>query len=184
MVQQIAALENRRRQRNKPIAKKNGFPRKDTCAKAHFLRTSSKNPGVHPNHIARGAIAINKKILIVTVVLFCLILGGELWLPLLEELVILAFEWAHKTLDVFYEDVVGLEPEATQKAAAYTGLLLLIALLAWGGRALHKKYRLFKASWGDRKAALKARWAALPWFTKLGYVVGYVGLVGILAMFL
>lgn len=148
------------------------------------MRTSPKNSGNHRNHIARGAIAINKKILIVTAVLFSLILGGELWLPLLEELVILAFEWAHKALDVFYEDVVGLEPEATQKAAAYTGLLLLIALLAWGGHALYKKCLLFKASWGDRKADWKACWAALPWFTKLGYIVGYVGLVGILAMFL
>ncbi len=129
-----------------------------------------------PKSHRKGATAINKKFLIATAILLGLILGGEL-LPLLEELGILAFEWAHKTLDVLYGDVFGLEQEASQKASAYTGLFLLIGLLVWGSRVLRKKYQLVKASW-------KTRWATLHWFTKLAYVVGFVGLVGILAMFI
>jgi hypothetical protein len=120
----------------------------------------------------------------VTAVLFGLVLGGEILLPLLEELGLLAFEWAHKTLDVFFEVLIGLESESSQKASAYTGLILLVALLVWGGRVLHKKYQLFMASWGDIKSEWLAWWNTLPWFTKLAYIVGGLGLFGILAMFI
>jgi hypothetical protein len=125
---------------------------------------------------------------LITAVLFGLALGGEMLLPLLEEVAMLAFEWAHKTLDILFTDVFGFGDDASQKASAWTGLLLILGLLGWGGYVLRQKYLRAKTAaprwWAEQKAEWKVRWAALPWFTKLAYVVGYAGLVGILAMFI
>jgi len=99
----------------------------------------------------------------------------------------LAFEWAHKTLDVLYTDLFGLEDDASQKASAWTGLFLLLGLLAWGGYTLRQKYLRAKAIaphwWAERKAELKAWWATLPWTLKLAHATGCLVLLGILAMF-
>jgi hypothetical protein len=49
---------------------------------------------------ATGEKTINKKVFLIIAALLGLILGGEMMLPLLEELVVLALEWVHKTLDI------------------------------------------------------------------------------------
>jgi hypothetical protein len=120
--------------------------------------------------------------------LFGLILGGELLLPLIEELADLAFEWTHKTLDLLFSEVFGLAEEASQKASAWSLLLLITALLAWAGYILRQKYLLVKESaphwWAERKAELKTWWASLPWTLKLAHLAGCLLLVGILAMFI
>lgn len=119
-----------------------------------------------------------------------LVISGEMLLlfELLEEVGMLAFEWGHKSLDLLYADVFGLKEEASQKASAWTGLFLIIILLGWGCYVLRLKYLQAKAAapqwWADRKAEWKAWWAVLPWFTKLAYILGYFGLLGILAMFI
>jgi hypothetical protein len=109
--------------------------------------------------------------------LFGLILGGELLLPVIEEVGLLALEWAHKTLDILYEDVLGFGDEASKKASAYTGLLLIIALLVWVGYKLHQKYL-------RTKAVMSQWWASLTWLVKLLYIAGGLVLIGILAMFI
>ena len=68
-----------------------------------------------------------------------LILGGEMMLPVLEEVAMLAFEWVHKTLDVLYEDVIGLAEESAKKASAWTGFVLLIGLTVWGWMKLYQQ---------------------------------------------
>ncbi len=117
-----------------------------------------------------------------------MILSGEMWLPLVEELGILALEWAHKTLDFLYEDVLGLEDDASKKASAWTGFLLIIILIVWGGRKLHQLYQHMKATfpqwWLEKKAGMSNWWASLPWLLKLAYIAGSLGLIGILAMFI
>jgi diacylglycerol kinase len=132
--------------------------------------------------------AINKKFLIIIAALFGLILGGELLLPLIEELADLAFEWAHKTLDLLFSEVFGLAEEASQKASAWSLLLLIVALFAWAGYILRQKYLDAKAAlpcwWAERKAEVKTWWNALPWTHKLAHVAGCVVLLGILAMFI
>ncbi|MFM8333676.1 MAG: hypothetical protein ACKN9T_18510 [Candidatus Methylumidiphilus sp.] len=118
--------------------------------------------------------------------IYALLLGGEVWLPLLEEAGFLALEWAHKLLDVLYESVFGFGHELAARASAWTGLFLILGLIGWAGYALRVQYLRFKANgpawWAGRKAALSAKWKALPWFHKLAYVVGYLGLVLLLAV--
>ena len=137
---------------------------------------------------ARGAAAINKKYLIVIAALFGLVLGGELLLPLLEEVADLAFEWTHKTLDLLFSEVFGLAEEGAQKASAWSLLLLIVALLGWGGYLLRKKFLQAKAAlplWrAERKAELQAWWIELPWTLKLAHVAGVLALLGILALFI
>ncbi len=120
-------------------------------------------------------------------VLFVLILGGELMLPFFEELGVLALEWAHKTLDFLFEDVLGLEDEASKKASAWTGFLLIIVLAVWTGSKLYQQYLRLKASfpqwWTERKVEMNDWWSSLPLSLKLAYlIVGSLGLVGILVM--
>jgi len=107
---------------------------------------------------------------------------------LLEEVGMLAFEWAHKTLDVLYTDVIGLEDEKSQRASAWTGLFLLIGLVGWGGYKLYLKFLKLKAAWpfwwAARKAELKAWWADLPWHIKLAHIAGSLAVLGILSMFI
>jgi hypothetical protein len=117
-----------------------------------------------------------------------LILSGELLLPFFEELGILALEWAHKTLDFLYEDVLGLEDDASKKASAWTGFLLIIVLIGWGCHKLHQLYQRTKVAfpqwWTERMAEMIDWWASLPWLFKLAYIVGSLGLIGILALFI
>jgi hypothetical protein len=100
----------------------------------------------------------------------------------------LAFEWAHKMLDLLYTDVFGLEDEASQKASAWTGLLLLIGLSGWGGYVLRQKYLQAKVAaphwWAERKTEFKTWWGALPWTHKLAHVLGGLALVAVLALFI
>jgi hypothetical protein len=109
--------------------------------------------------------------------LFGLILGGELLLPVIEEVGLLALEWAHKTLDILFEDVLGFGDEASKKASAYTGLLLIITLLVWGCYKLYQQYQ-------RTKILVSQWWASLTWFVKLLYIAGGLVLIGILAMFI
>ena len=119
-----------------------------------------------------------------------LTISGELLLLFerLEESVVLAFEWAHKTLDILYADVFGLEDEKSQKASAWTGLFLLIGLVGWGGYKLYRLYLRAKAAapqwWAERKADFKAWWSELPWHLKLAHIAGGLAMLGILAMFI
>ncbi len=100
----------------------------------------------------------------------------------------LAFEWAEKTGDILFEEVVGLAPEASQKATAWTGLFLIIGLLSWGGYALRQKYLRAKAAapkWlSDRKTEMKTWWAALPWTQKLAHIVGGLVLLSLMVLFI
>jgi hypothetical protein len=114
---------------------------------------------------------------LIIAVLFGLILGRELLLPVIEEVGLLALEWAHKTLDIIYEDVLGFGDEASKKASAYTGVLLIIALLVWVGYKLHKKYLRTKAD-------MSKWWASLTLFVKLLYITGGLVLIGIFVMFI
>ena len=118
-----------------------------------------------------------------------MILSGELWLPLVEELGFLAIEWAHKILDILFEDIVGMGEEAAKKASAYTLFgIAPVVLLVWGGYKLHHQYQRMRLAfpqwWVERKAELHHWWADQPWLYKLAYVLGGLGLVGILAMFI
>jgi len=153
------------------------------CITFRFLKTSPIIPGCRPSgrpHISGGK-AINKKYLIITGAVFVLILSGEVWLPLLEEIIELAFEWAHKTLDLLYAHVFGLDDEAAPKASAWTGLFLLVGLAAWGGYALYRKMPQW---WATGKADFKAWWLGLPWHLRLAYIAGGLVMLGILAMFI
>lgn len=128
----------------------------------------------------KGEIAINKKYLII-LALFGLILGGELLLPLLEEIVDLLFEWIHKILDFIYADVFGLEDEKAQKAAAWTLFFLIVALIGLGSYLLYLKMPKW---WANQKANLKIWWSELPWLLKLAHIAGGLAMLGILAMFI
>ena len=131
---------------------------------------------------------INKKILLIFAGLVALILSGELMLPVLEEVGVLALEWAHKTLDLLYEHVFGLGDEASKKASAWTGLFLLIGLIVWGCIKLHQYYLRVKAAmpswWAETKSDLKLWWAGLSWMQKIGVVILLTALLGVLAMFI
>lgn len=120
--------------------------------------------------------------------LFALVLGGEALLPLLEELVMLALEWAHKTLDLLFEEVIGLEEEMSKKASAYTGLLLLIALIVWGSHKIHQKFQQMKASfplwWAESKAEMNSWWRNLAWSQKVLFALVLLALVASLSMFI
>ena len=133
-----------------------------------------------------GRKTINKKILFIIVILFSLVLGGELMLPLIEELGVLALEWAHKTLDFLYEDVLGMEDDASKKASAWTGFLLIIALVAWAGYKLYQQYLRLKATfpkwWKGRKKEMNDWWTSLSPFLKLAYLIGGLVLMAILVM--
>ncbi len=100
----------------------------------------------------------------------------------------LAFEWSHKTLDLFFEHVFRLDYEASAKASAWTGLFLLIGLFGWGCYWLRQKYLRAKLAaphwWAEKKAELKIWWDALPWFQKLAHVAAGLLMLGILAMFI
>lgn len=103
-------------------------------------------------------------------------------LPLIEELGMLAFEWTHKTLDVLYADVFGLGDDASQKASAWTLLLLGVGLLAWLGYVLRLKYLKAKAAAPAWWEGRKLWWSALPWPVKLAYIAGGLGVAGVLVM--
>ena len=118
-----------------------------------------------------------------------LIVSGELWLPLVEELGFLAIEWAHKILDILFEDILGLEEEAAKKASAYTLFgIAPVVLLVWGGYKLHQQYQRMRLAfpqwWAERKAETHDWWTALPWVQKLAFVLGGFGLLAILTMFI
>ncbi len=131
---------------------------------------------------------INKKILLIFAGLVALILSGELMLPVLEEIGVLALEWVHKTLDLLYEHVFGLGDEASKKASAWTGLFLLIGLIVWGCIKLHQYYLRVKAAmpswWAATKSDLKLWWVGLSWMQKIGVVILLTALLGGLAMFI
>ena len=133
-----------------------------------------------------GRTTINKKLLFIVVILFSLVLGGELMLPFIEELGVLALEWAHKTLDFLFEDILGLEDDASKKASAWTGFLLIIVLVSWGAYKLYQQYLGLKVAfpkwWGKRKKEMNDWWTSLPPFLKLAYVLGSLVLMGILVM--
>ena len=107
-------------------------------------------------------------------------------LPFIEELGVLALEWAHKTLDFLFEDIIGLEDDASKKASAWTGFLLIIMLVVWGGYKLYQQYLRMKVAlpgwWRKRKHEMNDWWTSLSPFIKLVYVLGGLVLVGILVM--
>lgn len=107
-------------------------------------------------------------------------------LEILEEAGILAFEWTEKTLDVFYESLFDMAPESAQKATAWTGLLLILLLIGWGGRSVHGNYHKTKANFShwrkDKKAELEAWWQGLPWSMKIAHALGLSLLIVVLMM--
>jgi hypothetical protein len=132
----------------------------------------------------KGEAAINKKTILTISVIFGLLLGGELLLPLLEEGGLLAFETIERLMDVFFEAVFDMDAYAAQKATAWTGLFLIVALLAWSGYVLRKKYLLAKEAapqwWEDKKSD----WRALSWKEKLIYIAVGAAMLGVLILFI
>ena len=135
---------------------------------------------------ATGEKTINKKVFLIIAALLGLILGGEMMLPLLEELVILALEWVHKTLDILYEDVLGFGEESAKKASAWTGVLLLIGLIVWGCMKLYQQIRrliaAFPTWWKESKAEFNAWWSSLSVLYKSLVVFGFIIFLGFLTM--
>lgn len=107
-------------------------------------------------------------------------------LPVLEEVAMLAFEWVHKTLDVLYEDVIGLAEESAKKASAWTGFVLLIGLTVWGCMKLYQQIvRMIAAfpTWRKQsKANFHTWWASLSMIHKILYAIGSIIILGLLAM--
>ena len=125
-------------------------------------------------------------------VVLLLILGGEVvaetLLEVLEEVGFLAFEWAEKTLDLLFEELLDLTPEAAQKTTAWFGLLMIMGLVGWLCYWLYRQYGRFKAGfshWREAKIAeLEAWWGELPWLEKLFHVLFGFALLGILVLFI
>lgn len=88
--------------------------------------------------------------------------------------IILALEWLELTVDVLYEEVLSLTPEASQMATAWTGFLAALALLVWGGWKLRRLYLNYKdrgVAWKQaRQEEFRQWWRRLSWLKKLGYV--------------
>jgi hypothetical protein len=116
--------------------------------------------------------------------IFGLLLGGELLLPVLEEIGMLLFEWVEKTMDIFFEEAFEMAPAAAQKATAWTGLLLILGLLGWGGYSLHQRYLRMKAAAPQWWAEQMRAWNGLPWRAKLSYIALAAALLSILALFI
>ena len=109
-------------------------------------------------------------------------------LNVVEELGELAFEWAHKTLDILYEDILGFEEEQAKKASAWSGFALLIAIVAWVCYKLYHQCLHWKTAfpqwWKASKAEWGVWWASLSMVYKLVYVGLLILLLSILAMFI
>ena len=133
----------------------------------------------------KGA-AINKKFLFIVACLFGLVLGGELLLPVVEEVAILAFEWIEKTVDALYETVFDMASESAQKAGAWTLLFLFTGLLIWASYFVHGKYLQAKRAapiwWAGKKSELQRWWSSLTITMKLAHIAGYLALVVILVL--
>lgn len=110
-------------------------------------------------------------------------MGGELLLPLLEELAMLAFESVESLMDVFFEAVFDMDAYQAQKATAWTGLATITALLGWSGYVARKKYLLAKEAAPQWWAGKKADWRALSWKDKLIYVGVGLAMLGVLVLF-
>ena len=117
-----------------------------------------------------------------------LILGGDFLLHFFEEVGFLTLEWAHKMLDMLFEDVLGFNEEASKKASAYSGISLLIVLTGWGGYTLYQLWLNLMASfpqwWAELKVEFNHWWTGLPLMLKLIYAASVFGLMGILVMFI
>ena len=98
----------------------------------------------------------------------------------------ITLEWAEKTGDILFEEVLDLTPESAQKATAWTGLFLAIGLSGWGGYKLRQKYLRAKVAapdwWKDKKTQMKTWWAALTWTQKLGQIVGWMVLLSLMIL--
>lgn len=108
-----------------------------------------------------------------------MILGGELLIPALEEVLDLGHEFIHKILYMLYADVFGMVHEEADKTAAWTGLIIIVGLLGYG---FYRLVRAMPGWWANHKAEFKDWWQPLPWYLQLGYVLGGVALLGGLAM--
>lgn len=112
-----------------------------------------------------------------------------LWDELLGWLVhaiILALEWLELTVDVLYEELLSLTPEASQLATAWTGLAALIALITWSGFKLRKfylRYREQGMAWKQaKKDEFRTWWGMQPWFKKLGYAASLCAFLALMVL--
>lgn len=115
-----------------------------------------------------------------------LALSVELWIPIADEAVFYSLETLELLLDVLYEKGLGLDEEATQKATAWTGLLLSIGLT---GLLLYKLPVIFRYAkaflakrWTMRKQAIKVWWPTLNWQQKLAHIAALGLFLGALVL--
>jgi hypothetical protein len=149
-----------------------------------FLRTfTGKSRYIRATtQLLRGETTINKKLLWIIAAILVLAFGKEALLIVIEEISVLALEWGHKSLDLLFADVLGLEDDVAQRASAWTGMLLLVGLVAWLGHVAHQKFLQIKAAAPGWWARQKASWEALPWLANLICILSVIGVVGLLAM--
>jgi hypothetical protein len=117
--------------------------------------------------------AITKKRLWIIAAVAAAALLWETLLGWLGHAVILALEWLELTVDTIFEELLSFTPEASQMATAWTGFVVLLVLLGWGGYRLRQFYLGSKdraIAWKQEKQEAFYRWwGGLPWFKKLGY---------------
>ena len=129
---------------------------------------------------------INKKTALILVGIFVVVIGADLILPVVEEGVVLLLETLELAVDTLFEELLHLAPEVAQLATAWTGLIVLIVLLTWGGfklKALYHRAKITLPLWWDAKVAeLRAWWQALPWTQKLAVLVTTLGSLALLIL--
>jgi hypothetical protein len=121
-------------------------------------------------------------------ILICLILAGEMTLHVLEEAILIPLEFLEKFVDIGYETLGGLDSYASQKATAWTGAVVFVALLIWGGYKLKKLYHRAMAAaptwWEAKKAQMREEWRAMSWKEKAGYMGSVIAMFGLLSLFI
>lgn len=118
--------------------------------------------------------------------IFIVVAGADVILPAIEEGIILFLETLELAADTLFEQALHLAPEVAQLATAWTGLIVLIVLLTWGGFKLKALYHRAKTAlplWRDAKLAeLRAWWQTLPWTQKLVVLVSALGSLTLLIL--
>ena len=138
--------------------------------------------------LAEGGLAIIKRIVWILGGLVGLILGGEMVFHPLGEAIVILLEFLEKFTDIAYETLAGMDAYQSQKATAWTGFIVALGLLFWGGIKLKKLYYRAKAAapqwWEDKKKEIRLEWQQMSWKEKAGYLGGVFAMVGLLTLFI
>ncbi|HUL10569.1 MAG TPA: hypothetical protein VLU73_00105 [Methylococcaceae bacterium] len=115
-------------------------------------------------------------------------IGGDLILPILKEGVVLILESLELMVDTLFEELLHFAPEVAQLATAWTGLILLIALLIWGSVKLKAVYYRLRAAapvwWAAQMNDTRTWWESLIWYHQVLVVACGVGVLLLMLMFL